>query len=1231
MSKEEWMTHKMKSWIDSTIQWIYEKWKRYYLNKEIDKAAYHDLAPNDMIENGEEYFKALYWALHNDRIKNIALTGPYGSGKSSIIESYIRQNPGLKYIRISLATFVEYVENQGADTKIDGKLITFTDNKIEEGILKQLFYKVDSKKIPLSRYRKIHRIILNHIFCKLIGFAMCCGILLYIFYPDTAGKIYNLIILANERTGVHYLLLSAVLVMIMGIFLRIIAHFFRYILSNARVKEVKIGNQATVNLDKDGDSIFDKNMDEIVYFFESTEYDVVFFEDLDRLKSAKIFIQLRELNTILNNYDNIKDTIRFVYAIKDDIFSNEDRTKFFDFIIPVVPVINSTNSGDVFRQYLRQMREEDISEAYIDDVSPYISDMRVLQNIFNEFKIYKNTIKMNQELKLVDEMMMSLIIFKNLYPKDFSDIQAEKGIIKIAFHDRKNAINKYRTELQNDINIIKNELLEIHNEVLQDTRELKSAFLVALTDGKGFAYKINISGYGIYNLWNIIYDDTFDLLELSKICDKKSGDIYYHDIQNGNNSSIYGKELYKIVDGYAERWERLKIFENKQINSVYEKIQNKKNEINNIMRWSLKKCIEKLGSDTIFSTQVKENKFLVFLFRRGYIDETYVNYINYFKADSMTTSDMNFILSIKNQENLDFDYHLTKISQIVKRLRISEFEQKGIYNFFLLEYLLGVSPLNDGKLLTYMKQLSDGAQKSWQFIDEFIDITKYKERFIELLAEYWNEMWDNISSNVMLSYDRKIFYFNNLLQYVPVEVLKTMDEKKSISNFFVEHKDLLQRTNTISTDILKNVVEELDIYFKNINTDGVQSGLLNFIFETCHYELNNDMVKNLVKFKDVNLLHDLAVKNYTTILNLNYIPLVKYIYQNIEVYIRENVLQKENTDESERAVAELLFLCSDNIEICKEIIRHECICFESFKEIKFCQDIKYTKNIWDNLIEHDKVKATWENIYEYWLNFSFLSNILDFLQRHACELMHSDIDDLSEKFIVDFIYNQGVGAELLDKVLPYICESAGGIDLQLIGEEKTNVLIRHRLIAFSIEKYDEIKELYPDLSIDFILNNKNEFLDNIKNIELSDELVSDILDKARADKDFCEQVYKAFDLSDLTAEIAEKILLMDMTISKEDFQSFWNAVDVSYKEKLMMQCLQILNDDDFEMCFKELGNPYHELADRSRRHNVMIKQTDASVALVKRLKEIQYITSFKMPSKDDNSPISVIVKRKKQE
>ena len=48
------------------------------------------------------------------------------------------------------------------------------------------------------------------------------------------------------------------------------------------------------------------------------------------------------------HYDN------FVYAIRDDIFTDTDRTKFFDFIIPVIPIINSTNSGEIFLQKLQK-------------------------------------------------------------------------------------------------------------------------------------------------------------------------------------------------------------------------------------------------------------------------------------------------------------------------------------------------------------------------------------------------------------------------------------------------------------------------------------------------------------------------------------------------------------------------------------------------------------------------------------------------------------------------------------------------------------------------------------------------------------------------------------------------------------------------------------------------------------------------------------------------------------
>ena len=121
----------------------------------------------------------------------------------------------------------------------------------------------------------------------------------------------------------------------------------------------------------------------------------------------------------------------FVYAVKDNIFRDEDRTKFFDFIIPVVPIINSTNSGEVFTAMLERAQKSgtkhSISQEFILDVSPYISDMRVLQNIYNEFLVYKGTIKAGQELELNDEKMMALIVFKNLYPSEFAELQKEKG------------------------------------------------------------------------------------------------------------------------------------------------------------------------------------------------------------------------------------------------------------------------------------------------------------------------------------------------------------------------------------------------------------------------------------------------------------------------------------------------------------------------------------------------------------------------------------------------------------------------------------------------------------------------------------------------------------------------------------------------------------------------------------------------------------------------------------
>ena len=84
----------------------------------------------------------------------------------------------------------------------------------------------------------------------------------------------------------------------------------------------------------------------------------MFFEDLDRLEDPSIFIHLRELNTLLNNYDGIKGRIVFVYAIRDDIFTDTDRTKFFEFIIPVIPIINLRIQGKSFYKNLRNLKRK---------------------------------------------------------------------------------------------------------------------------------------------------------------------------------------------------------------------------------------------------------------------------------------------------------------------------------------------------------------------------------------------------------------------------------------------------------------------------------------------------------------------------------------------------------------------------------------------------------------------------------------------------------------------------------------------------------------------------------------------------------------------------------------------------------------------------------------------------------------------------------------------------------
>lgn len=96
------------------------------------------LLPKDLTEKDaafktvEELHEVIDKALDEGEIKNIALTGPFGSGKSSVLQTLRKRYKEFEYLPISLATLQA---NEDSDNKaglnIDDEQIELLNRKIE--------------------------------------------------------------------------------------------------------------------------------------------------------------------------------------------------------------------------------------------------------------------------------------------------------------------------------------------------------------------------------------------------------------------------------------------------------------------------------------------------------------------------------------------------------------------------------------------------------------------------------------------------------------------------------------------------------------------------------------------------------------------------------------------------------------------------------------------------------------------------------------------------------------------------------------------------------------------------------------------------------------------------------------------------------------------------------------------------------------------------------------------
>ena len=645
--------------------------------------------------------KDLLHAIENDEILNIAVTGPYGSGKSSVIKTFKeRVDNEVKILDISLATLdadaslyaAEDTTTEG-DNVIDKKQTSTTakqkellNRKIEFSILQQLVYRKTLETLPFSRLRKIRHFSKNTIQTMamyvvgafmLIGFALQVAFMqIPLFY-----KIFSIPITAQHLISIVSIIL--LWTMMYEIIVYLIKNY-----GGIRLEKISVGGNE-INIHDDG-SIFNRHLDEILYFFQCTDYNVVIIEDLDRFNTTDIFLKLRELNHLINKSEMIGRTIKFVYAVKDDMFKDSSRSKFFDYITTVIPVITTTNSKDMLKRALKEQGHDgEVADDDIRDIAFHIDDMRLLYNIVNEYHQYKQRLDKSGRL-LEAKKMLAMMTVKNYFPHDFSELHNRSGRLydimspqtKRKFVDI--AINNRLAERIKQAE----KLLAAYDATchLQE-KELRLAYLVAiyekLTHGT-YAIIVDDTDYTLSQ----IADDAglFEKLISKDKIHYKYSNRYYNNRED--NLYIDFQDIEKNVNEHFTYHQRVEQI-GRDRGKLEKNIQDALLERQRISTYTISELLEKfdLYDDECFKSiglSDMEEDFV----RHGFIAEDYNDYIAYFYPDIMSLADHQLCLDMKLNRKPAYDSPIDNIELFLEELPETALRYESAWNFYILDYIV---------------------------------------------------------------------------------------------------------------------------------------------------------------------------------------------------------------------------------------------------------------------------------------------------------------------------------------------------------------------------------------------------------------------------------------------------------------------------------------------------------------------------------------------------------------
>ena len=409
-----------------------------------DKGRFFSLCPS-VLENTkdyEAYFEGLDYAFQDDEIKNIAITGIYGSGKSSLWRTYVKERAIKNVVTVMLGQFEnsDYKESRKS-TPAEMKGEFQEENRIERKLINQILSQINIKDCPLTKYKIKRNKSKKEIILEII-----CIVLFLLSIISWCNREWILLCLKEIHKNdfkLPYSILSLVIFMVPLCFF-----LFRFVKNQSiMIQKIQVkGVETNINNDNlEYESVLEKDIKELIYLLTSAKVKVLVIEDLDRFDNINIFIKLRELNFMLNQYlqaNQIKNVVKFVYMVRDGILESKDRVKFFDFVLPVLPYIYARNSEIILLKEMKRFGFN-IYDRIIILTSVYIDEMRILKNIINDYQIYAKIHNINR-YDSNKYKLFSLLVIKNLFPHEFDLLQMNQGYLYNLFHKKEDYISSRR-------------------------------------------------------------------------------------------------------------------------------------------------------------------------------------------------------------------------------------------------------------------------------------------------------------------------------------------------------------------------------------------------------------------------------------------------------------------------------------------------------------------------------------------------------------------------------------------------------------------------------------------------------------------------------------------------------------------------------------------------------------------------------------------------------------------